>query len=141
MRRIYLLASLGFAFATAAPASAACAGADPAIVSAVVKNVSQANGTSRYTLAVTVTNVGDAAQAGDTLQFVNIHQIPGEKLDAKGIPPLRPGQSYGFTYDVLRASDAGNGTTTMLFQLDVHRPMPPAAADCSATNDSARVTF
>ena len=139
MLRVGLLALLGFALAGAAPASAACAGPDPAITSVAVKNVAQSGGMNRYTLAVTVTNDGSQAQAKDTLQFVDIYQVPGEKLDAKGVPPLQPGQAYTVTYDTMRASDAGNGTTHLRFQLDLKQPA--SGADCSAANDVYSFTF
>lgn len=141
MLRISLLALLGFALAGAAPAWAACNGADPGIASAAVKNVASANGMNRYTLAVTVTNNGNQAQAKDVLQFVDIYQVPGQKLDAKSVPPLQAGQSYTVTYTTMRAADAGNGTTHMRFQLDVHQPSPAGAADCSAANDVYTVSF
>ncbi len=141
MFRISLLALLGFALAGVGPAWAACAGPDPAITSVAVKSVSQSSGVNRYTLGVTVTNGGSQAQANDVLQFVDIYQVPGEKLDAKGVPPLQPGQSYTFTYVTMRANDAGNGTTHMRFQLDVRQPSPAGAADCNAANDSYTLTF
>lgn len=139
MFRVSLLALLGFALAGAAPASAACAGPDPAITSVAVKNVAQSGGMSRYTLAVTVTNAGSQAQAKDTLQFVDIYQVPGEKLDAKGVPPLQPGQAYTFTYDTTRASDAGSGTTHLRFQLDLRQGA--SGGDCNAANDVYAFTF
>lgn len=141
MLRIGLLAVLGFALAGGAPAWAACSGADPAITAVAVKNVAQASGTNHYTLAVTVTNNGDQAQASNVLQFVDIYQVPGEKLDAKGVPPLRPGQSYTFDYITMRSSEAATGTTTMRFALDVRQPSPAGAADCSSANDAYTLKF
>jgi hypothetical protein len=141
MLRISLLALLGFALVEVAPAWAACAGADPAIASVAVKSVAEAGGISNYTLAVTVTNDGSQAQAKDVLQFVDIYQVPGEKLDSKGVPPLRPGQSYTFTYVTMRSAEAGNGTSHLRFQLDVRQPSPAGAADCSGANDTSTLTF
>jgi hypothetical protein len=140
MFRICLLASLGFALLTAAPASAACSGPDPAITSVAVKSVSQSNGMNNYTLVGTVTNNGGQAQSKDTLQFVDISQTPGEKLDAKGIPPLRPGESYTFSYVMQRATESGKGTTTLRFQLDMRQP-PGTAGNCETGNDTQTVTF
>jgi len=141
MLRLCFLAFLGFVVTSAGPAFAACAGADPALTSVAVKSVAQANGINRYTLLGTVVNKGSQAQASDVLQFVNIYQTPGQKLDAKGIPPLGPAQSYTFSYVMLRASDAGRGTTTLRFQLEMRQPSPPGAADCDTSNDSFTVTF
>lgn len=141
MFRISLLALLGFALAGTAPASAACAGPDPAITSVAVKNVAQSGGISHYTLAVTVTNDGSRAQAKDVLQFVDIYQVPGEKLDAKSVPPLQAGQTYTVTYETMRASDAGNGTTHLRFALDQRQPSPGSGTDCNAANDSYPFTF
>jgi len=138
MLRIVPLAALAFVLAVPAPGSAACAGPDPAITSVVVKSVTQAGGMNHYTLVGTVTNAGGQAQANDTLQFVDISQHPGEKLDAKGIPPLRPGESYTFSYETLRATDAGSGTTTLHFQLDERQP---AGSDCDTSNDSFTLSF
>ena len=137
MLRIGLLAVLAFALAGAGPARAACAGADPAIVAAAVKNVSQANGINHYTIAVTVTNQGGQAQPKDTLQFVDISQVPGEKLDSKGVPPLQPGQSYTFNYVTMRSTEAGSGTTHLRFQID----MTQGDADCNAANDVFTLAF
>jgi hypothetical protein len=141
MLRIGLLALLGFALVEVAPAWAACAGADPAIASVAVKSVAEADGINPYTLAVTVTNDGSQAQAKDVMQFVDIYQVPGEKLDAKGIPPLRAGQSYTFTYVTMRSAEAGNGTTHLRFQLDVRQPSRAAAANCNGANDTRTLTF
>ena len=141
MLRVSLLALLGFALVEVAPAWAACAGADPAIASVAVKSVTEANGINHYTLAVTVTNDGSQAQAKDVLQFVDIYQVPGEKLDAKGVPPLQPGQSYTFTYVTMRSAEAGNGTTHLRFQLDLRQSSPGGAADCSGANDTSTLTF
>ena len=120
----------------AASASTTCAGADPAIASVAVKSVNSAGGLNRYALSGTVVNAGHTAQASDTLQFVDIYK-GSEKLDAKGIPPLKPGQSYTFSYVSVRSSDAGKGTTKLTFRLDVRQ----SSQNCSAGNDSTAVTF
>ncbi|MGA8535568.1 MAG: hypothetical protein WB615_15780 [Candidatus Tumulicola sp.] len=139
MLRTFILA-FALASASAAPAVAACAGVDLAISPVTVKNVTQANGMNHYTLSGTVSNVGGQAQASNALQFVDIYQKPTEKLDSKSIPPLRPGESHSFSYVMLRSSEAGNGTTTLHFQLDFRQPMLPAA-DCDTSNDHTSVTF
>ncbi len=140
MLRTSIFAALGFVLC-AGTAAAACSGADPALQSVAVKSVVQANGTNRYTLVGTVTNVGSAAQASSVLQFVDIYQTPGQKLDAKGIPPLRAGESYTFSYLMLRSAEAGNGTTTLRFHLDLRQPSSGSDADCNTANDSFSVTF
>ena len=124
-----------------ATAAATCAGADPAIVSVAVKGVTPSNGLNQYKIGVTVTNLGSSAQASNVLQYVDIYQKAGEKLDAKGIPPLRPGQSYSFTYVAQRSSDAGNGTTKLSFKLDMRQPSAPSSQDCDLSNDTRTVTF
>jgi hypothetical protein len=126
--------------ASAGTASASCAGADPAITSVAVRNVAQSGGVNRYALVGTVVNAGSQGQPNDTLQFVDIYQNPGEKLDAKGIPPLQPGQSYTFSYVMLRSTEAGKGTTTLRFKLDIHQPAA-SMADCDGSNDSFTLTF
>ncbi len=141
MLRTCILAFLGFASIPAGPVSAACSGADPALTSVAVKNVSHANGISRYTLVGTVVNAGSEAQESNVLQFVDIYQTPGEKLDAKGIPPLKAGESYAFSYVLLRSTEAGSGTTSLRFQLDMRQPATSGAANCNTGNDSFTLTF
>jgi hypothetical protein len=141
MLRMTVLAFLGFVATTAGIAPAACTGADPALTSVAVKSVTRANGINRYTLVGTVVNDGAQAQASNVLQFVDISQTPGEKLDSKGIPPLKAGESSTFSYVLLRSAESGDGTTTLRFQLDMRQPAASGAADCNAGNDSFSVTF
>ncbi len=134
MIRTTTLATLALTLASTGYASAFCTGANPAVTAVAVKSVTTAGQENNYHLTATVTNIGSAAQATNTLQFVDIYQY-GQKLDAKGIPPLNPGQSYTFSYMWPRASDAGTGTTTLSFRLDERQPS-------SCTNSSAKsVTF
>jgi hypothetical protein len=119
------------------PGAATCNGADPAITnvsSAVSRNPAEAN---QYTLTVTVTNLGSKNQPGNVLQSVVII-LDRAKNGEKGIPPLRAGQKYSFTYDVLRASGAARGTTVVNFHLVMHQPAGAGAQDCSTSNDSYR---
>jgi len=118
--------------------AAGCRGADPAIIAVSVKNVSQDGGSNVYHLAGTVTNVGTARQPSNTLQFVDIY-INGQKSDARGVPPLRPGQSYAFGYDFRRSSDAGDGTSRLRFQIDMRQPAG-TAQDCNPNNDTFRLS-
>jgi hypothetical protein len=114
-----------------------CNGADPAIVSVAVKNVSQNGPINVYHLAGTVTNVGNRNQTSNVLQFVNIY-VNRQKLDSRGIPPLRRGQSYTFGYDFQRSHDAGDGSSSFRFQLDMRQPSG-SAQDCNANNDTFRL--
>ena len=134
MLRTILIAALLCAQTATASASTACAGADPAIGSVVVKATSSDGNLNRYELAGTVTNVGSAAQASNVLQFVDIY-AGSVKLDAKAIPPLKPGESYAFSYVSTRSRDAGKGTTKLEFRLD------PAPQACRAGDTSQTVTF
>lgn len=134
MVRTATLATLVLIQACMGSAWAVCTGANPAVTAATVNNVSTVGQENQYHLTATVTNIGSAAQAKNTLQFVDIFQY-GQKLDAKGIPPLNPGQSYTFSYMWPRASDAGTGTTTLTFRLDERQPS-------SCTNSSPKsITF
>jgi hypothetical protein len=117
----------------------ACSGPDPSIVSVSVGHVSTAGGLSTYRLNGSVVNAGTAAQASDVLQFVDVFQS-GQKVNSIGIPPLHPHQSYAFSYSAQRSSDAGAGTTKMLFRLRMKQPTG-SAQDCSAANDSFTLTF
>lgn len=118
-------------------APSACNSADPAIVSVAVKNVSQNGAINVYHLAGTVTNVGRRNQTSKVLQFVDIY-VNDQKLDARGIPPLRRGQSYTFGYDFQRSQVAGDGTSLFRFQLDMRQPLG-SAQDCNANNDTFRL--
>jgi subtilase family serine protease len=134
---IRALTALFFIFALAplgAPA-ATCAGANPAITSAVVKNVTSSGGLNAYHLVGIVTNLGSQGQASNTLQFVDIY-VDRQKLDDRGIPPLAPGQSYTFGYVWQRSADAGNGTTTVYFRMDMRQ-----GQDCNPANGTYSVTF
>lgn len=102
-----MIVHLVLAALTAAPA---CLGADPALISTAVKNVTNNGGLNHYHLSGTVTNVGSLKQASNTLQFVDVFLGRSQKVNSIGIPPLKPGQSYtfGWTYD--RSAEAGEGT-------------------------------
>jgi hypothetical protein len=121
-------------------AAAACAGADPAVTSVKVQNVSTSGSLNQYHILGTVTNLGTQGQPGNVLQSVDIF-LNGQHLDTKGIPPLRPSQAYSFTYVWQRATDAGAGTTEMLFKLRLTQPSPPGNEDCDASNDSFTLKF
>ena len=62
-----------------------CNGADPAIVSVAVKNVSQNGPINVYHLAGTVTNVGNRNQTSNVLQFVNIYVNDEDVRYLKGL--------------------------------------------------------
>ncbi|HEX5274899.1 MAG TPA: hypothetical protein VFW34_06460 [Candidatus Rubrimentiphilum sp.] len=121
-------------------ASSGCRGADPAIVSARVHGTTSDGRINRYALAIRVANLGSAKQPSNVLQSVEIYQN-GIKLDAKGLPPLRPGQSYSFTYIFQRSTDAGEGTSTLALKLVMRQPSPPGKQDCNAGNDTYSITF
>jgi hypothetical protein len=115
--------------------AASCAGANPAITSVVVKNVSSAGQLNTYHMVGTVTNLGSAGQPSNTLQFVDIY-VDGQKHNDRGIPPLAPGQSYTFGFDWSRSSDAGPGSTTVRFRIRMVQ-----GSDCNPANGSNSVTF
>lgn len=138
LRITIILTLLALTQTSVASATAACAGADPSITAVTVQSVTPQggpNGLNRYNLVGTVVNTGSEAQASNVLQFVDIYAY-GNKLDERGIPPLRPGQSYTFSYPWLRSSDAGNGTTTLNFRMDMRQ-----GQDCSPTNGSYSLRF
>jgi hypothetical protein len=59
---------------------------------------------------------GNSAQPSNTLQSVDVIQNEG-KIDQKGVPPLRPGQSYTATYTFTRSVEAADGTTQFVFRI------------------------
>jgi hypothetical protein len=119
---------------SASPA-ATCAGANPAITSVAVKNMTSDGKLNTYHIVGTVTNLGSQGQPANTLQFVDIF-AETDKHDNRGIPPLATGQSYTFDYDWQRSVDAGNGTTVMHFQLHIRQ-----GANCNPANGSKIITF
>lgn len=124
--------------ATSAAASAACSGADPKITNVVVKSVSSDGKLNHYQISGTVVNLGSQAQPPNTLQFVDIF-MDTDKVDAKGIPPLKPGESYNFSYVSHRSVDSANGSTPMRFVIDeLNRS---AILDCDAAADSFAFWF
>ncbi len=112
-----------------------CTGANPAITSVVVKNVTSNGSVSIYHITGTVTNLGSQRQPSDTLQFVDVY-VDQVKHDDRGIPPLAPGQSYTFGYDWTRSNQAGNGSTTAHFRMDMRR-----GSNCNPNNGTYSVTF
>lgn len=117
-----------------APA-ATCAGPNPAITSVAVKNVTSNASTNEYHLVGTVTNLGSQAESSNTLQFVDVYVDRMKRTD-RGIPPLRPGQSYQFGYTWTRSVDAGTGTTTAHFRIRMVQ-----GSNCNPANGTTNVTF
>ena len=141
MFRTTMLTLLALTLISTGVASAACAGADPAITAAFVKSVTSQGGAgsvNRYNISGTVSNVGSEGQASNVLQFVDIYEN-GDKLDSRGVPPLKPGQSYAFSYAVMRSADAGKGTGILTFRLDMRQPS--SREDCNLSNDSFMLHF
>ena len=120
-----------------APAQLACSGADPAITKASVQSVSSNGDLTYRTVAVTVTNLGSAGQHGDLLQSVDVYQ-DNNKVDQKGVPPLRPGQSATVLYQFKRSSEARRNSTRLDFRMDVQSAVP-GPADCNPANDHLRL--
>ena len=129
------VATLALALVPVASPAATCGGANPAITSVAVQNVTTNGGLNVYHLSGTVTNLGSMGQPSNTLQFVDIWQY-GQKLDDRGIPPLAPGRSYTFGYDWQRSSEAANGTTTLSFRMRMRQ-----GEDCKPANGVYRIRF
>ena len=86
-------------------------------------------------VAITVENVGTAKQPGNTLQSVEIYQSE-TKTGTKGIPPLRPGQSYTFVYSFARSSEAAARSTSLRLRFVV---ASPPGIECVTSNDKFRL--
>jgi hypothetical protein len=135
MCRIVALMLLVLAQVSIGSASAACTGADPAVVSAVVTGTTSDGHINKYFVTGKVTNVGHQGQASNVLQSVDIYEQEN-KADAKSIPPLKAGQSYTFSYVYIRSTEAGTGTTNLILQLHMHQPpSSPGSQNCSTSND------
>jgi len=120
--------------------AATCVGADPAVVSVVVKAMHQDGNINRYTLSGKVANLGSSAQAANTLQFVDIFR-GSTKIDSRGIPALRSGESYTFQYIASRSAQAGDQTTALGFRMHVSGDASPMSTSCNAGNGTTMVRF
>lgn len=117
-----------------------CAGPDPAVISVVVAGMQSDGSLNRYSLSAKVVNLGRVAQAASTLQFVDIYK-GSTKLDSRGIPPLRSGQVFTFSYVSTRSAQAGSKTTALSFQMSEHRPSLAGSQDCNTGNGITIVRF
>ncbi|HEY7993308.1 MAG TPA: hypothetical protein VID24_03825 [Candidatus Eremiobacteraceae bacterium] len=109
-------------------AAAACA--NPSIVSTAVQSVTtDSGGLNHYTIGVTVQNLGTVRQPSDLLQSIVVEQ-DGERVDVIGLLPLRPRQTQHVTYSFVRSAEAGTGTTSFSFALELNKT--GANADCHA---------
>jgi hypothetical protein len=115
-------------------------GPDPAIVAVAVKGMQSSGGLNHYTLSGKVVNLGSTAQASNTMQFVDIYK-GSTKLDSRGIPPLRAGQSYAFEYVTDRSAQAGAQTTSLGFRMDVREPANTGSQPCNTSNGVMMVRF
>lgn len=113
--------------------AAGCQDSDPQITSVAVTSVETLGNVVRYHLTGKVVNRGAARQASNLLQSVDIFDAE-DKMDTKSIPPLKPGESFTFTYVSTRSSQAGKDTSVLGFQVD---PLSP----CSVGNDRYTLTF
>ena len=140
MRRVLIPALIVLTQASMGVASAACNGADPAVMSVAVAGIRSDGGMNVYHLSGRVLNDGRTKQASNVLQFVAIYE-DDIKRDVRSIPPLKPGGSFTFTYDYRRSIDAGAGTTDLIFRLDMRQPVPPGRQDCNLGNDRFALQF
>jgi len=130
--RIFALMLLLMAPAAAGRA-ATCSDSDPQIVGLTAKSEGVMGTLARFLVSGSVVNRGASAQASNLLQSVIVYDAD-DKLDTKSIPPLKPGESFRFSYQSTRSADAGPGSTELRFTLD---PVSP----CSVGNDVRTVTF
>jgi hypothetical protein len=137
---ILAVAALLFASGYAPANAAACIGPDPAIVSVAVKGMQSSGGLNHYILSGKVVNLGSTAQAANTLQFADIYK-GSTKLDSRGIPPLKAGQSYAFEYISARSAQAGAQTTSLGFRMDVRQPPNTGSQSCNTSNGVTMVRF
>lgn len=135
MIRVAIAILVALALAPLEAAAATCEGPNPAITAAKVIGVTNAGTENVYRLSGTVTNLGGSRQPTNTLQHVGIYYA-GDRLDSRSIPPLLAGQSFTFTYDWQRALDAGPGTTTVEFRMNMRR-----GENCYPANGTNSVTF
>lgn len=99
-----------------ASAQSRCSGGNPAINHVEVQSTHTMGQVNTYVIVGSVTNMGTMNQPSSTLQFVDIYHGT-VKVDSKSIPPITTAGTMHFTYNWPRASDAGPGTTTLVFKL------------------------
>jgi subtilase family serine protease len=104
-----------------------CSG--PAITAAGVQSTHDDGDVRHYDIAITVTNHGSAAVPASVLDSVEIYQ-DGTKVDQKGLPWLKPGQSATVRYDFQRASDARRNSTQLRLRLVQRDPHGTAVTPC-----------
>jgi hypothetical protein len=123
--------------ATILIAAMTCGGTEPGVVAVTLHGVTRTQYLDRYRIQATVSNSGERAQAGDTLQFLDVMYY-GTRIDARGIPPLAPGQSYTVTYVWPRSVDAGRLTSPLNFEV---RPVSPGSSEgCTGGGRGAGIT-
>lgn len=111
--------------------STACA--QPAIASAVARQVGDNGDLTTYDVAVSVKNAGRGAEASSLLQSVQVYQ-DATKVDQMGAPPLSPGRVATVHYRFSRSSEAHARSTHLRFKLvatDPHRK----TTSCSVASD------
>jgi hypothetical protein len=79
-------------------------------------------------------------QASNTLQFADVYR-GSTKLDSRGIPPLKAGQSYVFQYVGARSAQAGAQTTSLGLRMDVREPANTGSQSCNTSNGVTMVRF
>ncbi|HLJ83100.1 MAG TPA: hypothetical protein VKT51_02845 [Candidatus Eremiobacteraceae bacterium] len=101
----------------AALSGASCA--NPSILSAVAQPVTANGALNHYTISITVQNIGSVRQPSNLLQSIDVLQ-DDQPVDRIGLQPLRPNQTQKVTYGFDRSADAGEGTTNLIFTLDLN---------------------
>jgi hypothetical protein len=139
-RRLSMIRTMTLVFLVIAQvpvaAAASCDGANPVITAVTLQTVGKTPYLNLYHLTAKVTNLGNQAQAGNALQFVDIVQYGG-RLDDRGVPPLAPGESYTVHYVWPRSADAGKGTSPLDFRV---RSVATMTDSCSTGKASAGIT-
>jgi hypothetical protein len=120
-------------------ANGSCSGADPAIVGAAVKSMTRDGALNHYVVDITVTNRGSAGQPGNTLQSVEVFQ-DATKVDQKGLPPLKPGQTAVVEYRFVRSHLAEHNSTRLRFQIQAQGSAGATGAGCSTDDQTSRLS-
>jgi hypothetical protein len=128
---------IGVLLAGSVQIAAACSGAEPSIDQAAVRSVTQNGDLNHYVVAITVSNHGSAGQPGNTLQSIAVYQN-GDKVDQKGLPPLRSGGRATVTYAFDRNHRSEARSTNLRFKL-VFKNQVPGAVACDVPTGEARL--
>ena len=89
---------------------------------------------------MSILNRGSAAQHHGATQVISVYREE-ERIARMSIPALGQGEAYAFTMKFRRSTEAGTGSTTLLFQLGGTNYAPRSIEDCNDKNNAFYLKF